>query len=183
MKTKDLECSTCKKKFKKPMNEYRRRVKMGKTNFYCSLSCGKKTSENLSMLKEVSKPHWFSGGENKLITNEQLLKSSMKEFMRRIRQRKDKFFEELDIEKLLDIWNYQNGKCKYTNVKLVLPRDNDYKKVSNNYKASIDRIDGNKPYTIDNIQFVSVTVNFLRNKMSETETLEFFRITKSMKID
>ena len=189
MKIKVLECSTCKSKFEKPMNEYKRRVKMGKTNFYCSLSCGKKTKSNIEMLNSVGKSTWFIGGENKLLTEEQKLYSSMKEFARRAKNRKNKFFEELDIEKMIEIWKYQNGKCRFTNVDLILPRDDRYKSTSNNYKASIDRIDSSKGYSIDNIQFVSYSINNLKNTMNENEVEEFFKIikkhlsTKSMKID
>ena len=183
MKTKVLECSTCKSKFEKPMNEYRRRVKMGKTKFYCSLSCGKQTPENLTMLNDASKYTRFVGGENRLLTEEQKLYSSMKEFARRVKNRKKKFFEELDIEKIIEIWKYQNGKCKFTNVDLILPRDNRYKSTSNNYKASLDRIDSKKPYTIDNIQFVSYTVNNLKLDMTDDDVANFFKIVKSLNLD
>lgn len=176
MKTKVLECATCKTEFEKPMNEYRRRIKLGKTDFYCSLSCSGKSPKNLNMIYEASIPHQFVGGENKLLTEEDKLKSSMREFARRVKNRKKKFFEELDIEKMVEIWNHQNGKCIFTGVDLVLPRDDRYKTISNNYKASIDRIDSSKPYTIDNIQFVSFTVNNLKSDMNEGGVEEFFNI-------
>lgn len=176
MKTKVLECSNCKTEFEKPMNEYRRRVKLGKTNFYCSLSCSGKSSQNIEMIVKAGEGTYFKGGENKLVTEEQKLKSSMRDFAKRVRNRKNKFFEELDIEKMVEIWNHQSGKCKYTNVDLVLPRDDRYKTTSNNYKASIDRIDSSKPYTIDNIQFVSYSVNNLKNNMTEAGIEEFFNI-------
>lgn len=176
MKTKVLECSTCKVKFEKPLNEYKRRLKLGKTEFYCSLSCSGKSSKNKDLLNEVRIP--FKGGETKLVTEEQRIRSSMKDFAKRIRNRKNKFFEELDIEKMIEIWNSQNGKCKFTGVDLVLPHEEKYKSTSHNYKASIDRIDSSKPYTIDNIQFVSYSVNNLKHTMTEFEVMEFFNIIK-----
>ena len=178
MKTKVLECATCKTEFEKPMNEYRRRLKLGKTDFYCSLSCSGKSPKNMKMFYEIGVPYQFNGGENKLVTEEQKLKSSMRDFAKRARNRKKKFFEELDIEKMIEIWNSQNGKCKFTGVDLVLPHEENYKSTSNNYKASIDRIDSSKPYTIDNIQFVSYSVNNLKNTMTEAEVKEFFNIIK-----
>jgi len=176
MKTKVLECATCKSTFEKPMNEYKRRIKLGKTKFYCSLSCSGRSSENIKMMYEVGKPYWLSGGENQLITEEDKLYSSMREFARRVKNRKSKFFKELDIEKMAEIWKSQKGKCKLTNVDLVLPRDDNYKSASNNYKASIDRIDSSKPYTIDNIQFISFTCNNMKSNMTENEVKEFFKI-------
>jgi hypothetical protein len=180
MKTIELECSTCKSKFEKPINEYRRRVKLAKTNFYCSLSCGAKTEKNLKMIHTAGAPHQFTGGWNKMVTEEQKIRSSMREFAKRVRNRKKKFFEELDIEKLVEIWENQKGKCKYTNVDLVLQHEPNYKTISNNYKASIDRIDSSKPYSIDNIQFVSFTVNSMKGAMTDDEVYEFLNIVKNI---
>jgi hypothetical protein len=180
MKVIELECSACKSKFEKPMTEYRRRIKLGKTNFYCSLSCGAKTDKNINMISELSKPHRFKGGENKMVTEEQRIRSSMREFAKRVRNRKKKFFEELDIEKLVEIWENQKGKCRYTNVDLILQHEPNYKTISNNYKASIDRIDSSKPYSIDNIQFVSFTVNSMKGAMTDDEVYEFLSIVKKI---
>lgn len=179
MKTKELECVTCKTKFEKPMNEYRRRVKLGKTEFYCSLSCGAKSDKNLKMIHKAGAPHQFKGGENKFTTEEQKIKSSMRDFAKRVRARKAKFVEELDLDKLVEIWNSQTGKCKFTNVDLVLQHQPEYKTISNNYKASIDRIDSSKPYSIDNIQFVSLTANTLKGNMLDEEVFEFFEIIRN----
>ena len=178
MKTKVLECATCKAEFEKPINEYRRRVKLGKTDFYCSLSCSGKATKNIKMIINLGKNNHFKGGENKLVTEDDKIKSSMKEFARRVKNRKTKFVEELNIEKMVEVWNSQNGKCKFTNVDLVLPHTIEYKTTSNNYKASIDRIDSSKPYTIDNIQFVSYTVNNLKSNMSEELVYDFFNIIR-----
>jgi hypothetical protein len=179
MKVKVLECSTCKNQFEKPMNEYRRRIKLGKTDFYCSLSCSKKTIQNLEMIKELAKPYRFKGGENRLKTADDIVLGGLKEFSRRVRRR-DKFVVEINPSDLLQIWKKQNGKCAITNVNLVLPNSPNYKLVNNNYKASIDRIDSNKPYTIDNIQFLSATMNFLKADMDDNSVNEFIRIVKSI---
>lgn len=180
MKIIELECSTCKSKFEKPMNEYRRKVKLGKTNFYCSLSCGGKSNLNIKMITEAGKNTYFKGGENRFVTEEQKVRSSMREFAKRVRNRKKKFFEELDIEKLVEIWENQKGKCRITKVNLVLQHEPEYKTISNNYKASIDRIDSSKPYSIDNIQFVSYSVNNLKHTMTDDAVYEFFDIVKSI---
>jgi hypothetical protein len=179
MKTKELECVTCKTKFEKPMNEYKRRIKLGKTDFYCSLSCGAKSDKNLKMISKAGAPHHFKGGENKLTTEEQKIKSSMRDFAKRVRARKAKFVEELDLDRLVEVWNSQNGKCKFTNVDLILQYQPEYKTISNNYKASIDRIDSSKPYSIDNIQFISYSCNSLKHDMTDEEVKEFFNIIQN----
>jgi len=179
MKTIKVKCKICNVYFEKPKNEYNRRIKLGKTDFYCSLKCSGNRDSNIEMIKLSANPYRFKGGENKLITKEQKIKSSMRDFAKRVRARKSKFVEELDLDKLVEIWNYQNGKCKLTNIGLVLQYQSEYKTISSNYKASIDRIDSSKPYTIDNIQFISLTANNLKSNMSDEEVFEFFNIIKN----
>jgi hypothetical protein len=168
-------CSICGCKFQKPQNEYNRRIKLGKTDFYCSLNCSGKRTNNLKMIEDNRKPYLFKGGENRILTNEGKLLKSMKEFARRIRRRK-KYDKEVLPEDLLQIWKTQNGKCIYTNVKLILPHMKQYSTISKNYKASIDRIDSTKCYSADNIQFVSITVNNLKSDMNERDLNEFLSI-------
>ena len=177
MKTIKLVCETCGNSFEKPLNEYKRKIKLKKTQFFCNMHCSGKRNQNVKMISNAGKSHWFSGGENKILTNEGKVFQAMKEFSRRIRRRKQ-FDKEVSPNNLLEIWNTQNGKCAYTNVQLILPCSTDYNTINNNYKASIDRIDSNRPYSIDNIQFTSITVNYLKNDMTEFEMHEFFTIIK-----
>ena len=124
-----LECNVCKNKFEKPINEYNRRLRLGKNEFFCSLSCYGKSPKNVEFLNKIRdtnnmfKP--FKGGENKLLTEEEKIKSSMKDFLRRMRRRK-KFLKEqndIDIDKMFKMWEDQKGKCNYTGVDLVLPHN------------------------------------------------------------
>jgi hypothetical protein len=177
MKTIDLKCAICDCIFSKELREYNRRIKLGKSEFYCSLNCSGKREDNIYRFKEVSKPYRFKGGENKITTERGNLLRSMKEFSRRIRRRKHFEFE-IDAEILLNIWEKQNGICPYTKVKLVLPFTPEYDSVNKNYKASIDRIDSAKPYSVENVQFVSISLNHLKSDMSENELFEFFELIK-----
>lgn len=172
----------CGKEFSKPKNEYNRRIKLGKTKLFCSLKCSANRPENVENIKKFltySKLNYFKGGENKLLTDEEILLSGLKEFSRRIRRRK-KFLEEISPIDLLSIWKAQNGKCAITAVNLILPNDISYTKVSNNYKASIDRIDSSKPYVLENIQFLSVTMNLLKADMKEKDVKDFITIIKNV---
>jgi hypothetical protein len=178
MKIIKLQCSNCGIEFQKEVREYKRQIKNGRVNFYCTLSCSKKITENIFMITKSAKPFHFVGGENKITTIEGKVFQAMKEFSRRIRRRK-KFDKEVSPTDLMEIWNNQSGKCTYTNVQLILPCSSEYNTSNNNFKASIDRIDSKKPYSIDNIQFTSVTVNYLKNNMIESDIAEFFNIIKS----
>ena len=46
-------------------------------------------------------------------------------------------------------------------------------------KASLDRIDSSKGYTKDNVEFVSTSINYMKNSMSKEDTLELIQIIKS----
>jgi hypothetical protein len=175
----NLVCNHCNNEFIISKREHTRQVKKGREHFYCSLSCAGKDKSNIEHLSKVRDSSYnFKGGENKLITEEQLLESSMLEFIRRVKNRK-KLEYNIDVSYLVYIWEKQKGICKYTGVSLVLPRDKGYKKISNNYKASIDRIDSSKGYIKDNIQFVSFTINMAKSSMTEEEVLDFIKIIKN----
>jgi hypothetical protein len=86
-------------------------------------------------------------------------------------------FREIHITKedLMVVWNEQGGICPYSGIKLVLPDSSvgwgEY--VPSYKKASLDRIDSSKGYSIDNIQFVSQIANLAKNVMSHEEMVEF----------
>lgn len=179
MKTIKCICDICGSEFEKPKNEYNRRLRLGKTKLYCSLKCSGNRQENVERINKAGIKYYFKGGENKFTNPDDILLSGLKEFSRRVRRRK-KFAEELCVDELLKIWKKQNGKCVLTKVDLVLPNDSKYKTITNNYKASIDRIDSSKPYTIDNIQFLSATMNYLKADMDENNVNEFIKIIKNI---
>ena len=179
MKTIKCKCDFCDNEFQKPLNEYKRQSERGRTLFYCSRKCSGNRPDNKNKLKNLGLGHApFKGGLNKLVTPDEIALGGLKEFSRRVRRR-TKFVEELLPTDLLKIWKKQNGKCAITNVDLLLPNDINYKSVNNNYKASIDRIDSSKPYTIDNVQFLSATMNYLKMDMTDENVNEFFEIIKS----
>ena len=179
MKTVKLKCSNCELEFEKELKEYNRQIKNGRSKFYCTLSCSKKTEENRTILKKALDihPKKFIGGENQILSEQGKILRAMKEFTRRIRRRK-KFESEINPNDLYEIWVKQEGKCPYTKVLLILPFNENYNLVSKNYKASLDRKNSMKPYSINNVQFVSISVNFLKNDMSDEEINEFFQLLK-----
>jgi len=176
-----LICGICQSEFEYYKGEYNRQIKRGRSVFYCSLKCSSKREDNINRIKKLGRK--FIGGENKLNSEEDFIKSSMNEFLRRVRNRIKAKSEKngesnLTIDHLVEVWNKQKGCCAYTGVKLVLPSYKNYKLVNYNYKASLDRIDSSKTYTIGNIQFVSYTMNNLKSNMDDEDLKEFFTIIK-----
>src|SRR5690348_16849876 len=62
----------------------------------------------------------------------------------------------------------QGFRCKYSG----LPID---AKTRGKITASLDRIDSDKGYTEDNVQFVSIKVNYMKHVLDQTEFLDLIR--------
>ncbi len=73
----------------------------------------------------------------------------------------------ITTDDVLMLWNQQNGKCSITGLTL--------EHCQNKLKsASIDRVDGTKGYTADNIQLVCKFVNLAKNTATDDEIREVF---------
>lgn len=66
----------------------------------------------------------------------------------------------ISVEHLYDVWQNQKGLCAYTK----LPLSSEAHQLNT---VSLDRVDSNKGYTVDNIQLVCVPIN--RMKLNYTE--------------
>lgn len=166
-----IECSTCGIKVEKPTKEINRQKKKGRDKFYCSQVCAAKQS--WEHLKEYHGKH-----NNNLLVGRTDVHTGLREHIRRAKKRtKD---VEIDVEYLKEIWELQDGKCKYTHVNLTHPNSSVSEK-NYNYMASLDRIDSSKGYIKGNVQFVSVSVNWLKNSMGDNHIQEFFNIVSGVK--
>ena len=79
----------------------------------------------------------------------------------------------ITIEDLERLYEKQNGRCNYTGEKLIIQIKREREKIygrnqfctrayHNLNRASVDRIDPNKGYTIDNIHLVSIHINYAK---------------------
>lgn len=152
-------CAECSSTFQKLQKEYDRQKRKGRNEFYCSRQCFGKTRgrENLgkgytSTPEQLSKMCVIAAKANTKFHGEDKV---FGEFLRRARQRKKGF--DLDIGHLRDIWANQQGRCRLTNIGLVLSGSDPV------VRASLDRIDPTKGYVKGNVQFVSCSVNWAKN--------------------
>lgn len=86
----------------------------------------------------------------------------------------------LTKQDLWDQWVLQEGKCKYTNIDLLINFTSTtlYKQCT----ASLDRIDSSKGYEIGNIEWVHKKINIMKNKFTKPEFIEFCNlVTKNNK--
>lgn len=172
----DLICDECSKVFEKPKNEYNRLLRNGRIKFFCTRSCAGKNSvekNKKNLGKYYGKIASFSGSGKPKDSY-----SCFKPYLRRVKNRKIERGKEYDIDLpyLKKLWEDQNGKCALTFVDLVLEDG-----ITNpNYSASLDRMNSSIGYMKGNLQFISVTSNYAKNKYTEEILQEFFQIIHSM---
>lgn len=161
-------CKYCGIEFEKPQSEINRNLKLNRNNF-CSRTCvGNNHVNNLGDYK---------GNVDKILG----MKRSCDEYTKfryHFRNIKKRFKEvNVTIDDLKNQWEKQNGLCYFTGIELVL---SSYGKIIKNqiYTASLDRIDSNKGYIKNNIRWVSRSINYMKNDMSDDMVYELFEIIK-----
>ena len=154
----------CSKEFLKDSSAVKRNKKKGRKN-NCYLTCS--GNSNNKHLKE-----WINSEENKqhlnnIKNNRRDEYTGFREHYRRIKKRGSEY--DITLDDLLNQWKKQKGLCVYSGLKLTHPIDGG----DNLTKASLDRIDSNKGYVKDNIQFISIACNHAKNNMSHEEMIMF----------
>lgn len=171
-----LNCSLCNKSFLKPTNEYNRRIRLGKKEFFCCRSCASKTEANIKHIRSHSTDYDISqhaGNVRDELTPFRYLFKIMHN-----KRRKEKSIC-VSLEDLKDIWERQKGLCPYTGIKLTPPTHVKVEGIKFYQYASVDRIDSSQHYTKDNIEFISRAVNWMKNKHSKEEVIEFLNIVRT----
>jgi len=159
----ELICEFCGNKFLRDKSEANRNKKKGRKT-YCSLSCAGKLS-NIHL-------RVFDNNNNlKIMKNDSY--SPFRWHLRNMKRRHHKC--DVTLEDLKGQWEKQKGRCPYTGWKLknlinMSPKNQLSKTID---RASVDRIDSSKPYTKDNIQFVSLMAQLAKNIWSENDLLSF----------
>jgi len=83
--------------------------------------------------------------------------SPFKAILSRAKQRKKEF--NLTLHDFYNQWQQQKGRCPYTGWVLKLPKANERLPKTPD-RASLDRIDSSLGYTPNNIQFVSLAIQY-----------------------
>ena len=77
---------------------------------------------------------------------------------------------EVDMEFLDDLFKQQDGKCALSGMDIILPKSDEHR-VTGNSTASLDRIDSNRGYTKENVQWVHKWVNKMKQNLQKDEFL------------
>jgi hypothetical protein len=167
----EIKCDNCNIIFLKPLSE----VKRSKNNKnYCSLSCCARHNNNGKFLNPNKRYNISKHNKNQLDDY-----TRFRWYLKNIIQRTKLY--NLTLEDLKYIWEKQQGVCPYTNIKLRLKLHSDkaLHTFDNPFEfASLDRIDSSKGYTTDNIEFISVGINLLKNNFTKEQTISFINIIK-----
>lgn len=75
-------------------------------------------------------------------------------------------------EMLVSLWYAQNGQCAITKLPMLL-------KYNSLYTASVDRIDSEKAYDINNIQLVCKAINLAKSDHTTQEVIDFISALKA----
>lgn len=132
----------------------------------CTCKCGQKFSTYLRhILSGNSKTCGCSRYRFK--THGELIGAVYSKIISSARARK--ITVEITIQDLWDAFLKQDRKCALSGIEITLPK---YGKDSKS-TASVDRIDSNKGYSKDNIQWVHKNINFMKQEYTQEEFIQF----------
>ena len=135
----------------------------------CKL-CGNTANVSTPNLKSGASTKCYSCA-NKPLALTGLSNSHWYKIRRLNRRRQKKIQFNLTQAEAYEKFLFQNGKCALSGINLTLPVTcMDLNK--GNYTASLDRIDSDKSYTSDNIQWVHKDINWMKNKFDQTYFIE-----------
>ena len=145
---------------------------------YCNIKCFGKFSASNNLPAEWNNSEKNKEHLKKYSNNRKDEYSSFRTLLKSCRTRTNKSGQlkgdfNLDLPYLKELWEKQNGKCAITKVDLKL--ESSYNK---NYQASLDRIDSSKGYVKDNVRYISVSANWLKNNLDDTHVNEFIQICR-----
>lgn len=177
MKTTKVKCAECGNTFEKRNADYNRTEKAGSRHFCsrsCSVICGN---------KEMSPSRKNSCGKRikTYAGNRQDEYSPFKSYLSKWRASMIRHKNEIniDVKYLKHLWDVQCGKCPYTGLSMILPKNtNEYMKSRSLKKASLDRIDSSKGYLKGNVEFVCYAINMAKNSFTREEMKEFIEEMK-----
>ena len=119
----------------------------------CSAAIRKSTAtQKEKMLAQVSRQYKMMDGNPEKYIKHLLQKTERKH---------------LSLEDVMNLLNKQDGKCALSGVTLTFEKKVGQNKVHTN--LSIDRVDSNKGYEIDNIQLVAAIVNIMKSTLTVEE--------------
>lgn len=172
-----LVCETCGANFQRSGAEAKRNAARG-MRVFCSRKCrGKKIFEDTPPTRRKIN----SDNLKKKVLDEL---SPFRPHLKSIRCHAAKIGKcvAVDLSDLKKQWDNQNGICDFTGWQMVnylSTRDNPIRCPE---RASVDRIDSTKDYTVDNIRFVCLMAQFAKNNFTDIDLIRFCQAVHERRI-
>jgi YHS domain-containing protein len=173
-------CANCSVDFLKAKKEYDRQIREGRSYFFCSRSCNTSHSNKMASPErvEASRKRLTQARLDGLIPPRTRDESSPYRYY--IRKSKCRGVESnLTISYLKSLWEYQEGRCVYSHVDLILNEYVSTKRQDIRFLASLDRIDSTKGYIEGNVQFISACMNYGKSTLTDSQFRELLEILRS----
>lgn len=140
--------------------------KRTENNYYweCLCDCGNPVEVNGEYLKEGSTRS--CGCLKKIFSNADRtgapihLKTYLRKVKKSAKERGLNFDEDVDISFVMQLFVKQNNKCALSGIPIDL------------CNCSLDRIDSNRGYSRDNVQWVLIRINFMKQKLTNEEFID-----------
>ena len=147
-------CAVCKKAFEKENRE------INKGRHCCSRSCA-----SILAISAKAKALGYTSAEDVCFAS----------YLSNARRRTPG--TNLTIKYLKEIYYNEQGKCPYIGISISLKTKNE-KVINPVTTASLDRIDSTLPYEKGNVQFISLSMNYAKNRYDERYILELITTIK-----
>lgn len=143
----------------------------------CRCSCGVENDITAySLYSGTSKRCWKCGYSRKMEKNpawkgyKEIPYGWFSKYFERNTKRANKRSGDVTIQQVHEIWLKQDKKCALTGLPI------DWEKRENGITCSIDRINSDKEYTIDNVQLVHKDVNLMKNHFKQDYFIRLCRL-------
>ena len=177
MKTVELNCANCGCTITKLVKEYNRRLKQGKTEFFCNRKCAT-TKSNKDNPRPGNISSLSSGNRRDEFT-------PFRWFILRAQHRNKRkgYGCDITIDFLKNLWDHQAQTCPFTGWTMILPQDSNGWKEYHPTNASVDRIDNSKGYIQGNVRFVCIMANLARQDFTDRQVINFCRAVVKRNIE
>lgn len=161
MKKVTIVCK-CGASFARPLKEHTRSTKLGRVE-YCSRACAARSLNNFGDKRNTNTEH---------LKGYKRVADPFNCYIRAVHRRRHlrNFSIGIPVTRkyLRELWDAQDGKCAYSGIPLEHPTWKN-RDMLEHKKASLDRIDSNKPYEQGNVQFISVLLNYAKSTLTDGE--------------
>ncbi len=176
MSTIILKCTNCEKMFEREKADHQRRLaKLPQCDrFFCNLSCNAQYRNKHSENHNPPPPQYKNKHRQKYPHKIAWYVARCSKDSRFGLMKND--YRLIFANKILELWNKQEGKCSITKVSLFLRNNSGKCKTKDPFRiASLDRIDNTKSYTVDNVQWVSLAINLARGNLALNDFKKYYK--------